>query len=432
MKRAPLWVAGVFAATCGPAFADEVVTGHGAKPDDDIPDTAAIQAAIDAAAKAGGGTVRFPKGRFLSGGLVLRDNIRLVLEKDAALQGSADCNDYGGKARWDDALIRGENLKNIRIEGPGTIDGADCKNPKGEEGFRGPHGILLAGCSDIAVQDVTIVRAGNYAILCRNCTGAEFRNVTFRGGHDGIHAQACAKFAIRDCDFRTGDDCLAGCDDADFEVTGCKINSSCNGFRLGCLNLLVKDCAFWGPGEYVHRVSQQKGGPGRTNMLSAFVHFAPKDRNPKLPSDHWLVRDCTIDNVDFLYGYDLEKGLWQTGQPAKRLRFLNVKAMRVAQPVRVRGDAERQFELTLENVSIALREDRADREILNLARFGALVLKNVTLENSGTQPVLRAKEGKTVWLDRVTCVPANAAPYALEQVDETKTERITDGAPAAR
>jgi len=427
MRRDPRWRAGVLAALSVSAFADEIVTRHGATPDDDSPDTAAIQSAIDAAGKAGGGAVRIPKGRYVSGGLVLKDNLRLVFEKGAVLQGSADCNDYGGKARWDDALIKGENLQGIRIEGPGTIDGADCVNPKGEEGFRGPHGILLTGCRDIVIRDVAIERTGNYAVLCRNCAGAEIRNVAFRGGHDGVHAQACSKFAIRDCDFQTGDDCLAGCDNAGFEVSGCRINSSCNGFRLGCLDLLVKDCRFWGPGEYVHRVSRQKGGPGRTNMLSAFVHFAPKDRNPRLPSDRWVVRDCTVDNVDFLYGYDFEKGLWQTGQPAKRLRFQNVKATRVAHPLRVRGDADRQFELTLEDVMIALREDRADQEVLSLARFGALVLKNVTLQNSGAKPVLRAKEGRTVWLDRVTPIPPNPAPYAIEQVDETKTARIPDG-----
>ena len=427
--RTFLRAAGLVAALAGPAVADEVVTRHGATPDDDRPDTAALQAAIDVAAKAGGGVVRVPKGRFVSGGLRLRDNIRLVLDKDAVLQGSTDCRDYGSPPGWGDALLKGENLQNIRIEGPGRIDGADCQNPKGEEGFRGPHGILLTGCRDIVVRGVTIERTGNYAILCRDCAGAEFRNVSVRGGHDGLHAQACTTFAIRDCDFRTGDDCLAGCDDADFEVTGCKINSSCNGFRLGCLNLLVKDCRFWGPGEHVHQVSRRRGGPGRTNMLSAFVHFAPKDRNPKLPSDNWIVQDCTVDNVDFLYGYDVEKGLWQTGQPAKRLRFQNVKATRVAQPIRVRGDADRQFELTLDNVSIALREDRADQEVLNLARFGALVLKNVTLQNGGKQPVLRAKEGRTVWLDRVTCLPPNTAPWVLEGVDETKTERVPDAPP---
>jgi len=45
-------------------------------------------------------------------------------------------------------------------------------------------------------------------------------------------------------DFRSGDDCLAGCDNLDFEVTEYRINSPCNGSRLGCVNLLVKDSTF--------------------------------------------------------------------------------------------------------------------------------------------------------------------------------------------
>jgi len=418
---------GVFAACMMVSFgafgqSEENILHHGATPDDDAHDTAAIQAAIDAVAKGGGGTVRIPKGRFVSGGLVLKDNLRLVLDEGAVLQGSSDCNDYGGKPQWNDALVKGTNLKNVTIEGPGTIDGNDCRNPQGEEGFRGPHGILLAGCSGIVIRNLTLERTGNYAMLCRDCTGGEFENVTVRGGHDGLHAQACTRFNVHHCDFRTGDDCLAGCDNQDFRVTDCRINSSCNGFRLGCLDLLVKDCRFWGPGEFVHQVSLGRGGQGRTNMLSAFVHFAPKDRNPRLPSDRWLVADCTIDHVDFVYGFDFDKGLWQTGQPAKRLRFQNVKATRVANPIRVLGAADRSFELTLENVSIALREDRADREVLNLTRFGSLRLTNVTLQNSGRTPVLRAREGTTVWLDRVACVPENASPFALERIDETKND----------
>jgi hypothetical protein len=48
---------------------ERLVTDFGAKPDDDGLQTAAIQAAIDAAADRGGGTIRFPKGRFLSGAI---------------------------------------------------------------------------------------------------------------------------------------------------------------------------------------------------------------------------------------------------------------------------------------------------------------------------------------------------------------------------
>jgi polygalacturonase len=39
-----------------------MITDYGATPNDDALDTAAIQAAVDAAARAGGGTVRIPRG----------------------------------------------------------------------------------------------------------------------------------------------------------------------------------------------------------------------------------------------------------------------------------------------------------------------------------------------------------------------------------
>jgi hypothetical protein len=396
------------------ASSEHLITDYGARPDDDTHDTAGIQAALDAAARAGGGTVRIPRGRFISGTIQLRDDVRLVFEEGAVLEGSADWRDYGA-GRWHDALIVGENLRNVRLEGPGLIDGVACHNPKGEEGFRGPHAIRLNLCRDIVIRDLTITRAGNYAILCLHCTGAELSNLTIREGHDGLHAQACHGFKVRDCDIRTGDDCFAGCDNTDFEIVRCQINSSCNGFRLGCVNLVVRDCKFWGPGEHPHLISARRGAP-RTNMLSAFVHFAPADRRPRLTSDQWLIENCQIDNVDFVYAYDFERGGWQTGQPAKRIMMRNVQADRVARPLRVLGDADRQFELTLENVSISLREDRASQEVLNLARFGTLRLHQVTLRNDGTQPVLRARAGNAVELDQVNPQPANPNAFALEEI----------------
>ncbi len=403
---------------------EHLITDYGALPNDDAHDTTGIQAALDAAARTGG-TVRIPRGRFISGTIHLRNDVRLLFDEGAILEGSADWRDYGS-GRWHDALIVGENLRNVRIEGPGVIDGVACHNPKGEEGFRGPHAIRLNGCRDIAIRDLTITRAGNYAVLCLNCTGAELSNLTIRGGHDGLHAQACKGFTIRDCDIRTGDDCFAGCDNENFEIVNCKINSSCNGFRLGCVNLVVGDCVFWGPGEYAHLISARRGAP-RTNMLSAFVHFAPADRRPRLPSDNWRIEDCRIDNVDTVYGYDFERGGWQTGQPAGRIHLRNIQADRVARPLRVLGDADRRFELTLENVSIALLEDRADQEVLNVTRFGRLDLRNVTLTNSGSKPVLIASQGNRVHLTELTIPPTNEAPYRFTEIDDIRI----DGGPGA-
>jgi hypothetical protein len=409
---------------------ERLVTDFGAKPDDDGLQTAAIQAAIDAAADRGGGTIRFPKGRFLSGAIRLRDNIRLVFEEGAVLRGSANWRHFG-QGGWLDALITAHDARGIGIEGPGRIDGANCENPKGEEGFRGPHAIVLLGCRDVAIADLAIAQAGNYAMFCRDCSDVQVRGVSVRGGHDALHAQACRRFTVRDCDFRTGDDCLAGCDNTDFQVLNCRINSSCNGFRFGCVNLVVRKCEFWGPGEHAHWHSVRRGSP-RTNMLAAFYHFAPTDRNPKLPSDNWLVEDCTIDNVDRVYEYNFERGTWQTGQPARRLHFRNVKATRIACPLTVLGDAQRQFELTLEDVSIALRDDRRDQPVLDVRRFGSLVLRQAVLENSGKTPGLVAREGDAVWLDRVRWVPQREAPYLLEQVENLQTGRADDESSSVR
>lgn len=407
-----IWTGNLLMADEKPTYA---VTDFGATPDDERPDTQALQKAIDLAA-AKHGTVRIPAGRFLVGHVQLRSHVRLYLEEGAVLQGSTNYRDYG-EGRWTDSLLLAEGAEDITIEGPGTIDGADCEIPGGEEGFRGPHAIRMVRCRNVAIRNITIMRAGNYAIICHDCEDFAITGVKFRGGHDGVHAQACRRFRVAECDLRTGDDCLAGCDNVDFEVTRCAINSSCNGFRLGCVHLRVADCNFWGPGEYPHRITLKKGKP-RTNMLAAFVHFAPTDRNPKLPSDDWLISNCTMRNLDAVYLYDFERGVWQTGQPAKRLVFENIRAENIALPLRVLGDKDRRFDLTLRNVSISLRADRADQPVLDITRFGALRLHNVTLHNSGRVPVIRAAEGNEVTLEGVRAEPANPKPFVWEKIEK--------------
>jgi len=395
------------------------ITEFGAVADDDKADTEALQKAIDKAAEVRG-TVRVPAGRFILGNIRLRSGIRLVLEQGATLQGSTDWRDYG-PGRWTDSLFLGEEITDLTIEGSGSIDGADCERPGGEEGFRGPHGIRLVRSSDVTIRDVTLMRTGNYAIICWECKNVGVKGVKVRGGHDGVHAQACQNFEIVDCDFRTGDDCIAGCDNENFAVRGCQINSSCNGFRLGCVHLLVENCQFWGPGEYPHRITLRQSKP-RTNMLSGFVHFAPTDRNPKLPSDDWLVRNCTMKNVDRVYSYDFEKGVWQTGQPAKRLVFENIQAEGIAFPVFILGDKDRQFDLTLRNTAITLRRESAAQTVIQATQFGRLRLENVLLTNDGAQPVVRARLGNELILQNVGYPPECRQPFLLEEV--SKIEKL--------
>jgi polygalacturonase len=72
------------------------VTDYGAAANDGTLQTAAIQAAIDACYRAGGGEVTIPAGRYRTGGLHLRSRVTLHLLENAVLEGSRDPEDYTG------------------------------------------------------------------------------------------------------------------------------------------------------------------------------------------------------------------------------------------------------------------------------------------------------------------------------------------------
>ena len=64
---------------------DYSILRYGAVADGVTNCAAAIQQAVDAAAAAGGGRVIVPAGRFLSGSVLLKDNVELHLESGAVL-----------------------------------------------------------------------------------------------------------------------------------------------------------------------------------------------------------------------------------------------------------------------------------------------------------------------------------------------------------
>src|SRR5918912_1294837 len=111
------------------------VRAFGARGDGKTVDTRAINSAIDAASAAGGGTVLFPAGTYLSFSIRLRSNIALYLDQGATIlaadpadgKGRYDLpepNDWDmyqdfGHSHWHNSLIWGENLENISLLGPG-------------------------------------------------------------------------------------------------------------------------------------------------------------------------------------------------------------------------------------------------------------------------------------------------------------------------
>ncbi len=123
------------------------VRAFGAKGDGKTIDSPAINKAIDAAAAAGGGTVVFPAGSYVSFSIRLKSNINLYLaagstiiaadspkpgETTGYMGGTYDAaepktsydayQDYGHN-HWHNSLIWGEDLSDISITGPGLIWG---------------------------------------------------------------------------------------------------------------------------------------------------------------------------------------------------------------------------------------------------------------------------------------------------------------------
>jgi hypothetical protein len=388
--------------------------------------TQRIQSAIDSCAKIGGGTIVFSTGTYISGSIELKSHVSLQFEKGAVLQGSDNYDDYKF-----DAFIYGNELSDISISGEGIIDGVDCVNSKGEEGFRGPHCIRLVQCKNIAFKDFTIKNSANWAINCRNCSNGFVDKVSIRGGHDGLHTRFCDNFKVNNCDFRTGDDAFAGNDNRNFTITNCKINTSCNGFRIGCFNLSIKDCQLWGPGESVHKIQK------RNNMLAAFVYFSPKDENPKLVSGNWKISNVTVNNVDHFFVYNFKDGLWQTGQPLRDISIENVTAKGILGAFNIIGDRDKQFKMKLQNSSFSFREGAAykgdffeDAKLLspaffNIANFSKIDIQNVTFDKKTETPVLYCKSGNLLILKHISFITErNSTPCVIDNLIKLTENKV--------
>ncbi len=105
---------------------------HGAKADGITLNTTAINNAIIACSKRGGGVVVVPAGLWLTGPVEIKSNVNLHLQKNALLQFTSDFNQYNlVESNWEglpqmrnQSPVWATNATNIAITGYGIIDGA--------------------------------------------------------------------------------------------------------------------------------------------------------------------------------------------------------------------------------------------------------------------------------------------------------------------
>ena len=330
------------------------VTDYGAKADIKELQTTAIQAALDAC-KEEGGIVVIPKGRFYVAALRMWSNTTLYLEKGAELYGSDNCDDYEIFAipdhvemrsdmelisqyygtPWEAyrrAIITAYGEKNIAIIGEtgSAIDGQNCYDPDGEEGYRGPHAVFFSCCENVLLQGYTARHSGNFLHEANNCKNLQMRRVTCLGGSDGIHLHCSKDTLIEDCQFKTGDDCIAGINIQNLTVRRCVFNTSCNLFRMGGVGIYVEDCYAHGPGYYPHRKTVVKGKndelhrtEGRHNLLWLVDYFASTNY-PFTPSDMHF-KNCVIENAEGILYYPADSDSLHSGTHIREFTLENVR-----------------------------------------------------------------------------------------------------------
>ncbi len=259
----------------------------GKKSDDARP---ALQQAIDACGKSGGGTVYVPPGDYTSGQLHLRSGVRLYLEAGATLFAVLDGSQFDAAKP---ALLLGEDLHDIALEGRGTLDGQASyewrPNNFTDDNIRRnqllmeatgkpllrpfpsrfpeetvyPHLVLLLRCQDVRITGLKFLRSRSWTINLYACKRLVVDGVyIYSSGKeavwaDGIDPDGCQDLHIANSTIETGDDAIV------------LWSSSIWGPALPTENVTVTNC--------------------RLSSASAALKFCDGNSN--------AIRRVTIDNV---------------------------------------------------------------------------------------------------------------------------------------
>ena len=245
-----------------PSIPDKVfnIKNFGAVSDETTDNTSAIQNAIDAAGKAGGGHVVVPAGTYLCGPLQFTNKLNLQIDSAATLK-FLPFDKYPGGIKEGNSFINGSKLHDIAITGKGKIDGQGSPwwpYAKVKDAKR-PRMIVLKDCDKILIENVTLTNSPMFhiAITATNVTvsGVIVRAPASDDPVNPSHnTDACNvsghRILIKNCDISTGDDdYTCGGNTSDVLITNCKygyghgvsIGSPTHG---GVSNITVENCTF--------------------------------------------------------------------------------------------------------------------------------------------------------------------------------------------
>ena len=334
------------------------VRDYGAKGDGVTLDSPAINAAIEAAVKGGGGQVLLPAGTYLSGSIRLKSNIDLHLMAGATILAGSEKGIYdesesfggfpeyqdGGHTYFHNSLIWAEGKTNVSITGHGMIDGKGLTRKDTEKAGQvqggsigtGDKAIALKLCRQVTIRDITIYRGGHFAIIMTGCDLSTIDNVTIDTNRDGFDIDCCKYMTITNCRINTPHDdalvlkssyalkrpvlcehiAISNCNITGYKcgtlLDGTYVGWVCGRFKLGTesnggyRNIALTNCTFM----YSSGLAFEEVDQGRmenivvSNITMSHVHHYPiyittgcRNRGPKEVTRPSSARDIQITNV---------------------------------------------------------------------------------------------------------------------------------------
>ena len=318
----------------------------GAKADGKTLNTMLINHTVDRLSQAGGGTLFFPAGTYLTGAIRLKSNITLELEAGATLLFSDNFDDYlpfmevrheGVMMKSFSPLISAMDAENITIKGEGTLDGqgkawwteffriyvdlekngmrelnkyqplwerendVEALYAETNEDWHGtlkrrffrPPFIQPVRCRRVRIEGVKIINSPFWTVNPEFCDNVVVTGVTIHNvpspNTDGINPESCRNVHISDCHISVGDDCIT-----------LKSGRDAQARRLGvpCENITITNCTMLsGHGGVV--IGSEMSGSVRKRTISNCV-FDGTDRGIRIKSTRGrggVVEDIRVSNI---------------------------------------------------------------------------------------------------------------------------------------
>ena len=272
------------------------VRDFGAAGDGATKDTAAIQAAIDAATAAGGGEVRVPAGRYITGTIYLKSHVDFNVCVGATIEASKDPADYNPwdvcPQNWRSIVENHEGghlficvgQTDVTLRGAGTVfgngrhfmtDGFDRTrigkrtgvndlgglNAQDAIKWRPSQMLWFCECERVCLEGLHLIDSPYWTVLLHGCEDVAVHGLVIRTSRDnprimngdGLNIDCCRHVRVSDCDIETSDDSLclradgkrllhAPCETAFVTVTNCTLSSCCEAFRIGVGDGPIHDC----------------------------------------------------------------------------------------------------------------------------------------------------------------------------------------------